>query len=92
MPILAHFAARLDWMVRRSSTRKAAYDALCRVGGSTARNSMPCRLIVGHIPKWLPPNTLTRTISARKGRSNRRHNSHRGEPLHEISMPTRPSC
>src|SRR5713226_5967868 len=39
--------------VSKRQDRKAAYDALCWAGGSTARNSMPCRLIVGHIPKWL---------------------------------------
>src|SRR5216684_8603987 len=42
--------------LKKRRNRKAAYDALCWAGGSAARNSMPCRLIVGHIPKWLPPN------------------------------------
>ncbi len=53
----------------KCQNRKAAYEEPGPAGGSTARNSMPCRLIVGHIPKWLPPNTLTRRSSSSLGMS-----------------------
>src|SRR5229473_2684926 len=62
-------ALRCRRHVSKRQDRKAAYDALCRAGGNTARNSKPCRLIVGHIPKWLPPNTLRRRSNSSLGMS-----------------------
>ena len=37
--------------------------------GITARNSTPCRRIVGAMPKWLPPNTLMRRSNSSLGMS-----------------------
>lgn len=52
-----HLAGSQNDECRNDHAAIHVIEAGSLLDGITARNSVPCRLIVGHIPKWLPPNT-----------------------------------
>src|SRR5229473_5795842 len=85
--------AHAGYLLRQTSGVSTWAGAAAATGTISARKGRSQERRLDEGSTWVRPRgKINGQLRPSDHPSNQRHNSHRGEPLNEISMPPRPSC